>query len=160
MRRIFALAASPVKVQGVGYKAGEPRVERDAITPIPSDYVGALRLALDYLCIGTARATAGGDVTSTCPDGLTCIEGSCRPSKVPPSVVPAEKPVDGGAAGCFDVAACFGTAQPASVDPTDCTLALPAGIDPSTINVALEYAPGTGGGVCTASGCWVVFDRG
>src|SRR5215471_4120816 len=56
-------------VRAVGYKSGEPRVERDAITPIPAGYVGTLRLALNYLCVGTAKTSADGDVSSTCPEG-------------------------------------------------------------------------------------------
>jgi hypothetical protein len=56
---------APVTVQGVAYKGGDPRVERRAVTPIPSERVGLLRLALNYLCVGTAQADADGAVTST-----------------------------------------------------------------------------------------------
>src|SRR3954470_16775633 len=42
------------EIQAVGYKDGDARVERDAVTPIPDGYVAELKLALNFVCIGTA----------------------------------------------------------------------------------------------------------
>ena len=47
---------APVAVQAVAYKNGQARVERDAVTPIPPDHVGELRLPLNYLCVGPAQS--------------------------------------------------------------------------------------------------------
>ena len=160
--------SAPVKIQGVGYKGGAARVERDAVTPIPSDHVGVLRLALNYLCVGTAQTGANGQVTSTCPGGMTCVQGACVTSTVPPASVPPYEPSGGGkvvgdagvAGGCFDVVTCFGPSQPVNVDSASCTLTLPAGTDPSKVNVGLEFAVGSGGGVCGSSACWVPLDSG
>ncbi len=176
----FEVAATghtdPVTLQGIAYKGGQPRVERDAVTPFPTDHVGELRLALNYLCVGTAESDADGGVSSTCPDGLTCVQGSCMTSTVPPAAVPPYDPTsvyggDGGAAadatadggisgGCFDVQDCFAMATPVTVNETSCTAPLPAGVSAGAkINVALQFPVG-GAGVCGASACWVVFDEG
>jgi hypothetical protein len=155
---------APVTVQGVAYKGGDPRVERRAVTPIPSERVGLLRLALNYLCVGTAQADADGAVTSTCPDGTTCVQGSCETPKVSESSLPTYTPsdragVDGGApSGCFDVLQCFSAALPVKVDTADCTLSLPSGVEASKVNVGLQFPAGSGG-VCGPTACWVVFDQ-
>src|SRR5258708_33352535 len=60
---------SPVTIRAVAYKDHERRVERDAVTPIPIGHVGEMRLALDYLCLGTAQAAADGGVASAFADG-------------------------------------------------------------------------------------------
>jgi hypothetical protein len=60
---------------------------------------------------------------------------------------------NGAPASCFDPAICF--AQPSPVvglDMRTCSFPMPAGANPSTLNVAL-VAPGTG--TCTAQGCFV-----
>ena len=169
---------APVTVQGIAFKSGQVRVERDAVTPIPEGHVGELRLPLNYLCVGTAQADADGGVSSTCPNGLTCVQGSCMTATVPPSAVPTYDPTtvyggasdagagadassDGGTgAGCFDVQDCFATATPAAVNETACTVPLPSGVTSSAqVNVALQFPVG-GAGVCGTSACWVVFDEG
>ena len=160
-------STSPVKVEAVAYKGDSPRVERDAITPIPVDQVGELRLALNYLCVGTAKTDPDGTVTSTCPNGLTCVQGECMSSTVPSSSVPssnvpsfvADAGGDMPAGGCFDVQRCFASSTFVSPDPASCSFALPDGADPSRLNVALELPKGAGG-VCGPTSCWVVFDHG
>src|SRR6185436_10447625 len=97
----------PVIVRGVGFKNGQPRIERSAVTPVPTTHLGLVRLPLNYLCDGTARP----DGTSTCGGGLTCKQGTCRTSMVPPADLPMYTGADGGASssavpgttgGCFD----------------------------------------------------------
>ncbi len=161
----------PVTIQGVAYKNGQVRVERDAITPIPQGHTGELQLALNYLCVGQAETDADGGVDSTCPDGLTCVEGSCTTSTVPPSAVPTYEPgavgganggpmgasgIDAGASGCFDVQGCFASATAASVNGATCTVALPPGVSPASVNIALQFPIG-GTGVCGVDACWVVL---
>lgn len=167
--------ASPVTIKAVAFQAGQARVERSAVTPFPDGREGQVRLTLNYLCVGTAAAQADGSVISTCPTGTTCVQGSCRTTMVALASVPA---VDAGAApgaggtagpgtvtgtttamGCFDVQTCFAGATAVVVDSVSCSIALPAGIDPADVNVALQFPVG-GSGVCGAAGCWVVFEQG
>lgn len=168
---------TPVTVKGVGFKNGLVRVERDAVTPFPDGYLGELRLPLDYLCVGTAELDTDGGVSSTCPGGMTCVQGSCMTSTVPSSAVPTYNPSsvygggDGGAGseaggedgtlgGCFDVQDCFAAATPATVNETACSLPLPAGVTSgANLNVALQFPVG-GDGVCGTAACWVVFSAG
>src|SRR5687767_15118935 len=70
---------APTVVRAVAYKGTEPRIERSAITPIPSAYLGLVRLPLNYLCDGTASH----DGSSTCGTQSTCKQGSCRTATVP-----------------------------------------------------------------------------
>jgi hypothetical protein len=164
--------SSPVTVQAVGYQAGQLRIERDAITPIPTDHEGVIRLALNYLCVGDAQAGVDGGVTSTCPAGLTCEQGSCRSSTVPASSVPTYDPttvngsatfdasVEGDAGvGCFDVQDCFASAMPATLNAATCSITLPAAAAGAGVNVALQF-PAGGAGVCGANDCWVVLNEG
>ena len=162
--------SSPVTIHAVGYKSHQPRVERDAVTPIPVGHVGELRLALDYLCVGQVQTDADGGVSSSCPDGLTCVDGACMTSVVPPSAVTTVSPApaasddaglgagapDGGS--CFDVATCFASATAAVVDPTSCVVTLPAGTNPATVNLALQFPPGQSG-VCGTGACWILAHR-
>ena len=155
---------SSVKVRAVGYKGDDARVERDAITLIPRDYVGELRLALDYLCVGTAQVEGDGGVSSTCPGGQTCVNGACTSSVVPPP--PAAQSRSGGAGhaagsdagaateGCFDVAACFASAKSATVNTTRCVVTVPDGTDAATVNVGLRFPLGSEG-ICDQSSCWI-----
>ena len=168
--------ALPVTVHAVAFETGVPRIERDAVTPIPTDRTGVLRLALDYLCIGTAEGQADGGVESTCPAGATCVLGACATNVIPPSSIPTAMAasdagplppvdavnlpglgVDGGASGgCFDVGTCFASAMPAVIDTAACTLHLPEGTSLATVNVALQFPPG-GTGICGPTACWVTL---
>jgi hypothetical protein len=93
----------------------------------------------------------------------TSINGMCTSATVDSSTLPpyADAEVYGDAglvssqtpASCLDVASCFANATPVTnLDSGACTFALPAGADPSTLNVAL-VSPATG--TCLASGCYL-----
>ena len=154
----------PVIVRGVGFKKGEARIERSAVTPVPRDHLGLVRLPLNYLCDGTARP----DGTSTCGNGLTCKQGTCRTSMVAPAELPVYSGADGGTGtstvpgatgGCFDVLACFADAAPATIEDLTCTIPVPAGADAAHLNLAIS-GPFGSGGICNAKGCWVALDQG
>jgi YVTN family beta-propeller protein len=156
----------PVTARGVAYKNGEARIERSAVTPIPTLYLGRLRLPLNYLCDGTATREG----TSTCGDARTCKQGTCRPSQVAPADVPPYESGPGAAdAGgnvgiqtvgdCFDVLACFAAATAAVVEEVTCSIALPPESDPARLNLAIQLPVGSAG-ICDQKGCWVVLDRG
>jgi alpha-tubulin suppressor-like RCC1 family protein len=157
-----ALDPSPVTIRAVGYKQGETRVERDAVTPIPSGYVGELRLALDYLCVGTVRSQADGGVASSCPDHETCVNGSCESAAVPRAPERASNnsgaatDAGGSKSGCFDVAACFASATSPTVDANRCVATLRDGTDAAMLNVGLRF-PAGGAGVCATNECWVAL---
>jgi hypothetical protein len=166
----FHVAASadtaPVLVRAVAYKDGVAAIERSAITPIPTSRVGVIRLAMNYLCVGSANA----DGTSTCGAQMTCSLGACQTAVTTPEAQASTHPVDAGvdaadggtgsvAGGCFDVGACFAAATAATVDPASCSVAIPAQADATRLNVALEL-PASGSGVCTPTACFVVLDSG
>jgi hypothetical protein len=96
--------------------------------------------------------------------GFTMVEGQCQSATVDSSQLPdyAAALVEGDAGlqssgapvDCFDVQGCFQGATPAlNVDPGGCTFPLPAGADPTKLNVAV-VTPATG--ACLALGaCYV-----
>jgi hypothetical protein len=155
----------PVIVRGVASKNGQPRIERSAVTPVPSMQQGLVRLPLNYLCDGTANA----DGTSTCGDGQTCKQGTCRTSMIPE--LPVYSAADAGiapdgavtAAGmpgtCFDVLACFADAAPVVVEEVTCTFPVPAMSAAGRLNVAIALPLG-GRGICNDKGCWVALEAG
>jgi sulfatase modifying factor 1 len=154
---------SPVLIRGVGSKDGKPRIQRDAVTPIPQSYLGRIRLPLNYLCDGTAES----DGSSTCPaDEETCILGACAPSVVPSSLLTPEGeagsgdgPGDPASVRCFDVVACFADPIQAELELEDCSTVLPADTDERLLNVALRPHDDQPG-VCDGSSCWNVLNRG
>jgi hypothetical protein len=159
----------PVVARAVAYKSGEARIERSAVTPIPTLRLGLVRLPLNYLCDGTAKP----DGTSTCGTSQTCKLGTCRPSAVPPADVPSypgSSPaagVDAGGmnminmvgGGCFDVLACFAGAAPAEVEEVSCSILLPPGVEQGQVNVAIKLPPKSAG-ICNDDACWVILDKG
>jgi hypothetical protein len=155
---------APVVVQAVARKAGLARIVREAVTTIPATRIAALHLPLNYLCDKTAIETQPGQVTSTCPAGLTCSEGACVPSDVPESSLPDFTPggskTNGAASGgdtCFDVLRCFANAIELPLDLSDCSVDTPPGATPQTLTFAMKSAL-RGPGICDASACWVVLD--
>lgn len=106
-------------------------------------------------------------VTSTCPDGLTCVAGSCSQSSVSSASLPdyTAAQIFGGGTGngdgaCFDTATCFGAATEVTLDlatfasdPTTCR----ASLSSASVNVALRTQ---GSGICGPSGCFVALDAG
>ncbi|HVH42403.1 MAG TPA: hypothetical protein VM925_08665, partial [Labilithrix sp.] len=189
---VLADAARPravVKIRAVAFKAdGEVRVLRDIITTIPKGRTGLLRAPLLWInegsgsgsknqLLGSASirprdATSDGfaRLTSACPDGQTFLEGACGDAHVDGDSLPdyAEKDVFGGGDAngnggrCFDVAACFASTAPVTLDLGTCTGTI-AGVDPNDPNLSLAAAlPSSAGtGECLASGtCLVPLDKG
>jgi hypothetical protein len=166
-------AGPSVKIQGVARSKGKARIIREAVAAIPSSGLFSLQLPLDWLCDDTAVEPQPGVVRSTCPDGLTCIEGVCSPEEVGPDGLTPYDPNDpksaaaankqgGGSKGaggaCFDARACFAGAHAVPLDPNDCSLPTPDGAVAATLNLAVKQPPGSVG-VCDASSCLVVLDR-
>lgn len=92
-------------------------------------------------------------IVSSCDfgKGMTSVNGVCVSAVVDSSSLPAYvqsevygegglKP-SGAPASCFDVGSCFqGATQVTGVDMQSCSVQVPAGVDPSSINLALVTA--------------------
>ena len=144
-----------------GGEHGTARVLREAVVTVPTDRLAMLQLSVGWLCNGSAKEPAPGEVVNAdCSDGQTCIAGSCAKAAIDASDLPDydAKAVFGGgteAGGgeCFDTLGCFAQARSATVDRASCTIDKPSG----QVNVALVTGLG-GDGICSASTCLVPLD--
>jgi sugar lactone lactonase YvrE len=154
------------------------RVLREIVTTVPTDRTATLPISIEFLCDGSAqperdatgkvKRDSSGNVivTSSCPEGLTCVAGTCTPSKVASAELLDydTKEIFGGGSGkgdgtCFDTGRCFAASSAAPLDLE--TFAA----DKQTcrakasgeINVGLRTQ---GGGICGESGCYVALDAG
>jgi hypothetical protein len=149
-----------VRLEGLsGGPGGRVQVLREAeLTSVPSHGAKALSMPLNWLC-GAANLGA------PCPDGTTCVAGSCQPFVIDPSTLPDYEPLESGA--CFDVLGCFGTNSPVQQtvpvqDPSGRCL-IPADkspflVEPAVLNVALVVDTSLTGssGTCTPGGACVI----
>jgi len=130
---------------------GDVRIVREVVTTIPADHVATMQIPLEFLCEGFGKLEAG-NPASACPVmGQTCVAGTCVDSKVDSSKLPvyaAEQVFGDGS--CFDAAACWGDATPATLDLATCSI--PGATD---INVGLQTE---GDGICGPVGCFVTLD--
>jgi len=152
------------------------RVLREVVTTMPAGRTVTLQVPLQFLCDGSgaveldahgnAKRDSAGNVvvTSTCPEGETCIAGSCQDRTVDSATLPdyAPEEVFGGGTGtgdgaCFDTATCFDGGAEAEVDlvtfeadPTTCRAK-----GSGDVNVGLRTQ---GSGICGAAGCFVALD--
>lgn len=166
-------AASTVSIRLVALQVDKPRVLRDVVTTVPPNRKALLRLPIQWLCVDAAslkeqpRLTADDSpdlVTTSCPTlSQTCIAGACADVNVDSSKLPDfdDGEVFGGGTKegggtCFDVAGCFASAGPITLDAS-CTFPLPG--DPGELNVAVRLPPSSDG-VCGPTGCFVVLDSG
>jgi len=173
----------PFLFRATAYRGAEARIERSAITPVPRNFVGLLRLPLGFLCEGTALPDGG----SACGLGNTCNLGSCGTAALESSQLPnydlrlaaatsggspdGSSSADGGlltsqigdalsevaAVGCFDVSACFASAQPIDIDVAGCSFRLPPEAASERISVALLMPLGSPG-ICDNGSCFVPLD--
>ena len=134
-----------------------------------------MRFPLSYLCDGTALPEGG----SRCGEGNTCNQGTCGSAELPSNAVPryeagndqrtdaTRATGDGGLlpdnlgdaapSGCFDVAACFATAQGLDIDVTTCSVRLPPPAAGMRVSVALMLPLGDAG-ICENGACYVPLD--
>ena len=148
--------SAPVLVRALGVKDGEIRVERSAITTVPTAYLGYLRLTLNYLCDGMVAPNG----ESSCGATMTCIQGTCGPAAIAtslPDFYQAEGSRRNASTACFDVAKCFSMATEMTPDLSDGCSFSSNKLFPTDINVALRLEPGSAG-VCTQTACWIVLD--
>ena len=154
----------PITISLSARQRGKVRTLREVVTTVPTDRIALLRMPIQWLCDGMAIETAPRQVDTTCPEGRTCIAGSCEPSEIDSETLPDYEPeaVFGGGDGtgsgsCFDTVACFASGTSASVDG-ECSITLPMGgeFEPS---VAIVTPPGSDG-ICGSSVCLVPLDAG
>jgi len=136
------------------WKGAEPFTVVRAAAPIPASGSGVLRLGISWLCAGTARESAPGQVVSTCPVGQSCRAGACQPDDRSAEVLPAVD-AQGALDACFDVVGCMADARVALVDRATCTIAKDAGF--VATNFAVVKPPQTSG-ACTAARCLVALN--
>lgn len=140
---------------------GQPQNLFEAVTTIPSDRTAVLRVHLDWLCRASAKLETDLYVEGNCPEGTTCVAGTCRDWAVNTAALPTftEQDVFGGGTSrgdgqCFDTLACFDGGHTVALD-ADCTF--PFNGDSLHLNVAL--APPSGrGGICAGATCLVPLD--
>ncbi|APR86449.1 Putative serine/threonine-protein kinase pknH [Minicystis rosea] len=133
-----------------GGRDGEVKILREIVTTVPVDRVVTLQLPLEFLCSGQAKILSG-EATSTCPEGKSCVAGTCVDKQLDSQKLPTYTE-DGifGDGGCFDSTNCWGTPTVAALDMATCTIPNAEGI-----NVALQTE---GEGICGPVGCFVTLD--
>lgn len=152
-------------LQGAGLtRVGAPLILREVVTTLPTDRVVALRLRLEWACVGNAYDKGGADhyVESRCTEGTTCIAGSCVDWAIDSATLPTYSDAEvfggGGRSGdghCFDTLGCFSSGAVESIDVATCSIAKPPGASPQ-LNVAIASSDGLG--ICDADVCFVPLD--
>ncbi|MFO0761345.1 MAG: hypothetical protein U0359_33010 [Byssovorax sp.] len=133
-----------------GGKDGTVRVVREVVTTVPQGRSAELDLPIQFLCDGSGKVK-NGEVQSTCPEGQTCIAGSCKDDKVDSSTLPDfQDQTAFGDGSCLDVTSCFDDNTVAAVDTASCTI--PAA---DKVNIALQTE---GDGICGKVGCFIALD--
>lgn len=131
---------------------GKVRVVREITTTVPQERVVTMPLPIEFLCDGQATTDESDHPLSTCPDGQTCVAGTCQTKKVDSSKLHSYSEGDVyGDGTCFDGAQCWTQPVVAELDAADCSITAP----PAGANVALQTE---GEGICGPVGCFVTLD--
>jgi hypothetical protein len=130
--------------QTAGDKSTE-RIVREAIVKVPTDRIALLRMPLHWLC--DVDASPACDLGDTCKGGL-CVQADQDLNDLP-DFTPAQVFGGGDAQGvgsyCLDAEGCFSHEDVLTPNKADCSVPLPAGADPASLNVALVLPGGTDG---------------
>lgn len=134
----------------MGGPRGQVRVVRQVVTTVPQDRVASLHIPLRFVCDGSGE-DRNDEAVSTCPEGQTCIAGSCEDRILDSSTLPTYEEEEVFAQGsCFSAETCWKTPTRVDVDPSDCSIAAQSGV-----NLALDVE---GDGICGPAGCFVTLD--
>jgi len=144
------------------------RVVREAVVKVPTDRTAMLPMPLHWLCDGHFMESTDGSYQSDCGTDQTCVAGACVDAIIAPeqlrtysaALVFGGGDEQGTGGRCIDVPMCFGSSELATLD-TDCTFALPNGVDPQAFNVALQLTAGSDGQCTTGSNahCFLTLDQ-
>jgi len=172
-------SAEAVKVRVIATKQSDVgvRVLREVVTTVPPQRAATLEIPIQFLCDGSGEVErdAAGNVVrdefgnakikNNCPDGLTCVAGSCVEAEVDSATLPDFTPeeVFGGGDGsgngnCFEAYECFKERTVAALDLDEFAASNKATCRAKAsgeINVALATQ---GSGTCGAKGCYVPLD--
>ncbi len=120
----------PVTIRVLSSLRGQPRTLREVVTTIPEDRVATLTVKIEWFCLDWVVTTDEGVVDSTCPEGETCVAGSCVEVEVDSATLPTYRASElfgggdgSGSGACFDTVACFAEGYGAEIELDDCTLA-------------------------------------
>lgn len=139
------------------------------------EQIHTIHMPIQWLCTGedsiTNSSRFADDPVTSCPDGRTCIAGTCVDEEVDAQELPefSEEDVFGGdvdgmgddAATCFDTLGCFedgSGVEAAQFDPDRCTI---TDVDIDSLNVGM-LVPRGAGGICPddeSAPCIVPLDR-
>lgn len=154
--------SAPVHIRLISRQKNKVRTLREAVTTVPPDRIGILRMPIQWLCDGQAKEV-GDQVQSTCPEGQTCVAGRCEDRKIDSKTLETYAPelVFGGGSGrgdgsCFDTVPCFSQGSGAEVDVSSCSITKPVNAGKGT-NVALVMPPGSDG-ICGPDACLIPLD--
>jgi hypothetical protein len=159
-----AQANQQVDVRILARQNGVLRVLREVVTTIPNN-TAILRMPVEFLCYGQVVNIEPGQVPeSSCPQGQTCIAGSCADAVIDSTTLQTfqASEVFGGAAQagsggtCLDTVGCFGAGFRVTPD-ANCTVPAPQG--GMGTNIALVNVPG-GTGICGPDACLIPLDQG
>jgi hypothetical protein len=140
-----------VRAEVTVWKAATPFTVLRGAAPVPRTGKMALRMAISWLCAGTATEVAPGKVASTCPEGQSCRAGTCRGDDRSSEMLPFfDQALP--APSCFDLAKCMANARSAPIDRSTCSMAKPSDFAPTNFAV---IKPAQTSGVCTPSQCVV-----
>ncbi len=162
--------STPVTVRvTAGHTGAVPRVLREVVTTVPPDRVAMLRVPISWLSDGSAKANPTPNdpldklgVISACPAGQTDVAGVCTDQNIDVRGLPdytddavwgAKSAAD---ATAFDAVSCFGGAQVATVEPSDCSIPGPQAAHDHW-NVGLRLPDG-GDGFCGGGSCVIPLD--
>jgi hypothetical protein len=155
--------ATPVTIRVYSRKNGVAKTFREIVTTVPPDRIAVLPVGIQWLCWNqVSLATGFGAPESTCPEGQTCIAGTCGNPAVDSTTLAdyTEEAVFGGGTRedgngqCLDTVGCFSTGSIVPVDPGDCSIVDPGG---SQVNVSIALPPGSPG-ICGPEACLIPLD--
>jgi hypothetical protein len=137
---------------------GDPQILREFASVIPTDRAALLRIHLEWACIGNAYDKGPPDhyVESRCPEGSTCIAGTCVKWDVDSTTLPTYDSRALSSGACFDTIRCLSQGSTVAIDRMTCTMSRPSDLGPNT-NIGIVSSDGHG--ICAPNGtCYVPLD--
>ncbi len=148
---------TPVTFRVTAFRGAKPTILREVVTTVPPDRVATLRIPIQWLCQDQVTADDLGNPISTCPEGKTCVTGTCVDKVIDSTTLPLFDPAEvfGGGTGkgdgeCFDAETCFVGSLDTPVNLDDCTITRTGDVN---VGIRVESA-----GICGPAGCFIPLD--